>query len=145
MGSAPNYLYVLGKAVKIFGGENVRSNIIVGLEPYEDTIKAVKCLIDTKVQPCLSPYEPYKQLPEIRKPTWQMLYKVYKATEDLCVRSRIKIAPSIYAADTHNSVASAINIPLIQTEYDAFYNNVYSLNESVEKELRYDKNIKMHN
>lgn len=131
-----NYLFMLAEAVKVFGKGNVRSNIMVGIEPLKDTIDAVESLAEIGAEPCLSPYEPYEQLPEIKKPSWKFLYEVYLKSVEICNRKDVNLAPSIYATDTHNSVASARSIPLTKTEYDSFYSNVESIQNSIKKELK---------
>lgn len=129
-----NYLLILEKAVNIFGKEHVRSNIIVGIEPIDSTIKAIKKLAQINVQPCLSPYEPYKQLPEIKKPSWEFLWNVFIKSKQICDSYNIKIAPSIHASDTHNSVASAQEINLAKSELDSFYCNVNQLKIGIKEE-----------
>lgn len=129
-----NYLKTLELAVKILGPGSARSNIIVGLESHEDSINAVKSLLKIGVEPCLSPYEPYFMLPDIKKPTWEFLYGVYKDAVNLCEEKGIKLAPSKYATDTHNSVASARYIPLTLSEFEAFFNCVKAVKESIKRE-----------
>ena len=135
-----NYLKILDLAVKVFGEGNVRSNIIVGIEPLEDSVKAIKALTNIKVQPCLSPYEPYKFLPEIKKPKWNDLNLVFQQAERICENKKVKIAPSIYATDTHNSVASAQNIKITLSELQSFYSNVTEIKKSVLEEMDF-KNL----
>ncbi len=122
-----NYLLCLKTAVKIFGEGNVRSNIIVGLEPKNSSLKAVESLAKIKVQPCLSPYEPYYALPEIQKPSWKELYDVFVASNKICKQYGVVLAPSLFATDTHNSIASAKNIPITQTEKSMFYSTLEDL------------------
>lgn len=115
-----NYLLCLKTAVKIFGEGNVRSNIIIGLEPKISSLKAVESLAKIKAQPCLSPYEPFKGLPEVQKPTWKDLYDVFVQSNKICKKYGVKLAPSLFATDTHNSVASASPIPITKIEQNMF-------------------------
>lgn len=135
-----NYLFMLSEAVKVFGRGNVRSNIMVGIETYKDTIDAVESLAKIGAEPCLSPYEPYSQLPEIKKPSWEFLFKVYLKSIEICNKYKVNLAPSIYATDTHNSVASAKNIKLTQTEYNSFYSDIKSIKNSIKNELKNKEN-----
>lgn len=50
------YFEFLKEAVKIFGEGNVRSILIVGLEPIESTLKGIEELAKIKVVPVLSPF-----------------------------------------------------------------------------------------
>ena len=126
-----NYMKALRIGVKVFGEGNVRSNIIVGLEPISDSIKAVDELTEIKVQPCLSPYEPYKFLPEIKKPSFSLLYNVFNEAEKICESKNVKMAPSIYASDTHNSVASAQSISPTMSELNSFFCNINAIEKSI--------------
>ncbi len=137
------YLDAIKQSVEIFGKGNVRSNIIVGIEPMKDTLRIVEEVAKLGAEPCLSPYEPYKYLPEVKKPTWKLLYKVFQKTKAICEKYKVKMAPSKYATDTHNSIASVQGIKLSQTEKDAFYGNVKDVQQSIKKEIETNKSLKL--
>ena len=52
------YFEFFREAVKVFGRGNVRSILIVGLEPIESTLKGVEEMIKIGVSPVLSPFIP---------------------------------------------------------------------------------------
>lgn len=52
-----NYIEFLECAIKVFGKGNVKSCIIVGLEPLEDTLRGVELIAKLGCMPVLSPYE----------------------------------------------------------------------------------------
>ena len=54
-----NYLKFIDYAVDIFGVNNVRSLLIVGIEPLEETLKGVEKLAQRGCNPVLSPLYPY--------------------------------------------------------------------------------------
>ena len=122
-----NYLSILSQAVDVFGEGNVRSNIIIGLEPIKSSLKAVEQLAKIHVQPCLSAYEPYEGLPEVKKPSWKDLYEVYQKSLLICKKYNVRLAPSIFATDTHNSIASAKDIRITPIEKAMFYSNLKDL------------------
>lgn len=134
-----NYLDTIQQSVKIFGGDNVRSNIIVGIEPLKNTIGIIEKVAQLGAQPCISPYEPYKDLPKIKKPNWKFLYKAFVSAKKLCEKYHVRIAPSKHATDTHNSIASTRYICLTQTEKDAFYSNIVGIQKSIRDEMKLKK------
>lgn len=53
-----NYLLFLEQAAEIFGGKKVRSVLIVGIEPMEDTLRGVEAIAERGCLPELSPFIP---------------------------------------------------------------------------------------
>ena len=86
-----NYLTFLQLASKIFGTENVRSGLIVGLESKEDTLKAVEEICKCGCMPMLSPYIPYNGIGNY--PTAQFLIDVYEETNKILKKYNIPLAP----------------------------------------------------
>lgn len=82
-----HYIKFLKRAVKVFGKNNVRSLLLVGLEPIKDTLKGVKLLAKIGVSPILSPFRPSLNTPlknsappssETLKTVWEESFKITK-------------------------------------------------------------------
>ena len=95
------YLTFLKLAGKIFGTENVRSGLIVGLESKEDTLKAVEEICKCGCMPMLSPYIPYNGIGNY--PTAQFLIDVYEETIKILKKYNIPLAP-LCAKCRHNTL-----------------------------------------
>lgn len=57
------YLECLEAAVEVFGDGNVQSLLVTGLEPAEETLRAVEWLAERKIIPVLSPFRPLSGAP----------------------------------------------------------------------------------
>ena len=86
-----NYLYFLECASEIYGTENVRSGLIVGLEPLKDTLRAVEEICKTGCMPMLSPYIPYNNIGKF--PTVEFLLKAKEKTDEILEKYNIPLAP----------------------------------------------------
>lgn len=60
--SKEKFLEFLQLAVEVFGGDKVRSSLIVGLESEDDTLTAVEEMCKVGCMPMLSPYIPYGEV-----------------------------------------------------------------------------------
>lgn len=96
-----NYLKVLELASAIFGTEKVRSGLIVGLEPKEDTLAAVEAICKTGCMPMLSPYIPYKGIGEFT--TAEFLIDVLDKANEIVKKYNIHLAP-LCKKCKHNSL-----------------------------------------
>lgn len=86
-----NYFKFIEAAVETFGKNSVRSLLIVGLEPLEDTLKGVDKLASMGCNPVLSPLFPYG---EANNPPNANLFIEAKArSEQICERHNIKMGP----------------------------------------------------
>ena len=85
------YFIFLKLASKIFGTENVRSGLIVGLESKEDTLNAVEEICKCGCMPMLSPYIPYNGIGDY--PSSEFLIEVYEKTEEILNKYNIPMAP----------------------------------------------------
>ncbi len=86
-----NYLKFLSLAVKIFGKNKVRSLLIVGIEPLEETLKGVEKLAKIGVNPVLSPLFPYGEANF--PPKADLFIKAREESEKICERYNIELGP----------------------------------------------------
>lgn len=96
-----NYFYFLKIASEIFGSQNVRSGLIVGLESKKDTLKAVEEICKCGCMPMLSPYIPYNNIGHY--PSAAFLYDVYKKTKKIINKYNLNLAP-LCAKCRHNTI-----------------------------------------
>lgn len=94
-----NYLKFLELAVKIFGKDRVRSLLIVGIEPLEDTLKGVENLAKIGVNPVLSPLFPYGECNF--PPKADLFIEAKEKAEAICKKYKVKMGP-LCKACTHN-------------------------------------------
>ncbi len=89
------YLQFLERAVKIYGKNNVRSILIVGLEPIEDTLKGIEALAERGVSPVLSPFRPSPKTPlaHLLPPTKEQMIEVYERGAEIVDKYGIKFGP----------------------------------------------------
>lgn len=86
-----NYLKFLEIAVKIFGKNNVRSLLIVGLEPLEETLKGVEKLAKIGCNPVLSPLFPYGEANF--PPKADLFISAKEQSEKICQKYNIEMGP----------------------------------------------------
>lgn len=96
-----NYFTFLKQAVEIFGKENVRSCIIVGLEDVSDTIKAVEELSEIGCMPVLSPYVPNDD--ETTSPTPEIMKDVLLKSKEIVDKYNVELGP-ICDSCKHNTI-----------------------------------------
>ncbi len=87
-----SYVRFIKLAVKIFGAENVRSCIIVGLESLEDTLNAVDLLCSIGCMPVLSPYIPIDN--KIQAPTPDFTEKVLLESARIASLYNMELGPT---------------------------------------------------
>jgi len=86
-----NYLKFIELAVKIFGKNKVRSLLIVGLEPLEETLKGVEKLAKIGCNPVLSPLFPYGEANF--PPNANLFIEAKEKSEKICEKYNIKLGP----------------------------------------------------
>lgn len=86
-----NYLKFLELAVKVFGKNNVRSLLIVGIEPLEETLKGVEKLAKIGCNPVLSPLFPYGEANF--PPNSDLFIEAKEKSEEICKKYDIKMGP----------------------------------------------------
>jgi hypothetical protein len=76
------------RAVGVFGPGRVRSLLMLGLEPLEDTLRAVKCLAERGCDPVLSPFRPDPSTPlrALAPPDTDLLIAAYERARDILER-----------------------------------------------------------
>ncbi len=89
--SQGNYLKFIDHAVDIFGVNNVRSLLIVGIEPLEETLKGVEKLAQRGCNPVLSPLYPYGECD--KQPSAELLIEVKMRSLEICDKYGIKMGP----------------------------------------------------
>jgi len=98
-GYIPRSTYFKALAVatcsKYFVKGNVRSMVIVGLEPHESMINGIKKLVENSVQPILSIFRPLFGTPltDIVPPPMEYLYKLFNEVEDICASKGMNLGP----------------------------------------------------
>lgn len=94
-----NYLKFLDLSVKIFGKDRVRSLLIVGIEPLEETLKGVEKLAKIGVNPVLSPLFPYGEANF--PPKADLFIEAKEKSEEICKQYNISMGP-LCKPCTHN-------------------------------------------
>lgn len=99
------YASFLGSAVRIFGPRRVRSLLMVGLEPMEDTLKGVAFLADLGCQPVLSPFRPAPgtKLEKKPPPSTDFLIEVYERAREIAARKGVNLGPDCLPCQ-HNTL-----------------------------------------
>lgn len=89
------YLDFIERAVAIFGPGKVRSLLVVGLEPPEDTLQAVRELAERGCDPVLSPFRPDPSTPMRHHPapSAELLERVYLESLEIVSRYSVKLGP----------------------------------------------------
>lgn len=85
------YLKFIEYAVKILGKNKVRSLIIVGLEPLEETLKGVEKLAKLGANPVLSPLFPYGEAQG--NLSAELFIESRRASEEICKKYDIFLGP----------------------------------------------------
>ncbi len=86
--SREQYLNFIEKAVELFGRGAIRSALMVGLEPMEDTLRGVKALAERGADPMLSPFRPSPETPlaNSKPPTSKDLLETYYRSQDIVAK-----------------------------------------------------------
>jgi hypothetical protein len=90
-----HYFDFIDKAVNAFGIGKVRSLLIVGLEPPEDTLEAVYQLARRGCDPVLSPFRPDPSTPlrSLPPPTAELLERIYLESLEIISPYPVKLGP----------------------------------------------------
>lgn len=85
----------IGRAAEVFGPGKVRSLILVGLEPLEDTLKGVEALAETGCDPVLSPFRPDPSTPlrGMQPPPIELLTEAYERASEIVEKHGVKLGP----------------------------------------------------
>ncbi|MBU1246138.1 MAG: radical SAM protein [Nanoarchaeota archaeon] len=93
--SQQGYFNFLKRAVEVFGKNNVRSILLIGLEPIEDTLKGVEALSKIGVSPVLSPFQPSPKTPlsQVPPPNKNQLIEAYEKSLEIVKKWGVKLGP----------------------------------------------------
>lgn len=99
------YLHFIEDAVNIFGENKVRSSLVVGLEPMEDTLQGVRDIVSCGCIPVLSAFVPAPgtDMANYPAPDVDFLYNLVKKV-DAVARAGGKIIGPLCRPCTHNSL-----------------------------------------
>ncbi len=89
------YLDFIEQAVEVFGPGKVRSLMVVGLEPMEDTLEAVRELAKRGCDPVLSPFRPDPKTPmkDHPAPSADFLEHIYLKSLEIISQYPVKLGP----------------------------------------------------
>lgn len=89
------FLTFIESAVALFGPGRVRSMLLVGLEPLEDTLRGVQALSERGCDPVLSPFRPDPTTPlrNRQPPSSDFLQEVYLRSLEIVERQGVKLGP----------------------------------------------------
>ncbi len=96
-----NYFNFLKLAIKIFGSENVRSCIVVGLESVQDSLIAVEDLCRIGCMPVLCPYIPNDLETKMPKP--EFMKEVLIGAKAIAKKYNVKLGP-LCDSCKHNTI-----------------------------------------
>jgi len=99
-------LAFIAKAVEIFGGNRIRSLLLVGLEPVEDTLRGVEALAQRGCEPVLSPFRPDPMTPlrHFKPPSVEVLIDAYERSVEIAGRFGVRLGPKCVPCH-HNTLS----------------------------------------
>jgi len=100
-----HYLNYLSRAADELGGERVRSMLMVGLEPLENTLAGVEAIADRGCVPVLSPFRPDPSTPlrDHPVPSASFLKEAYLGAREVTQRRGVPLGPSCIPC-AHNTL-----------------------------------------
>lgn len=89
------WLEVIADAVATFGTGRVRSLLLVGIEPLDDTLRAVEALASLGCDPVLSPFRPDPATPmrSHRPPSEELLVEAWERGSEIVARHGVRLGP----------------------------------------------------
>lgn len=130
------YRRALEEAVTVFGQGRVRSLLIVGIEPVEDTISAASWLSSLGVIPVLSPFRPLIGTPLAKHPypSYDTLQRALEGAVDAssvngmflgtrCVRCQYDVLAPLAATDWYENPITAMEVD----SWRGLWNEMHSL------------------
>lgn len=102
------YLDYLERASGILGGHRVRSMLMVGLEPIDDTLAGVRAIAERGAVPVLSPFRPDPATPmrDQAPPSAEFMKEVYLRSREITTELGVPLGPSCIPC-SHNTLTLA--------------------------------------
>ena len=102
------YLDYLDRASSILGGHRVRSMLMVGLEPMEDTLAGVRAIAERGAVPVLSPFRPDASTPmrDHEPPTAKFMEETYLRAREITTALNTPLGPGCIPC-SHNTLTLA--------------------------------------
>jgi Radical SAM superfamily len=99
------YLAFIESAAEVLGGGRVRSMLLVGIEPLEDTLAGVRAIAERGCQPVLSPFRPDPATPmaNAAPPNSAQLEEAYLRAREIAAEHDVPLGPSC-AVCAHNTM-----------------------------------------
>lgn len=103
-----HYLDFLEQAANVLGGDRVRSMLMVGLEPMEDTLAGVRAIAERGCIPVLSPFRPDQSTPlrDTPPPTEAFLVETYLRAREITQELGVRLGPKCVPC-SHNTLTLA--------------------------------------
>lgn len=100
-----NYYRFILQAVEVFGAKSVRSSLVVGLEPEEDTLNGVRALLDCGCLPVLSAFVPAPgtDMANYPAPSVAFLLETVMKAAEMAREANLQLGP-LCRPCTHNSI-----------------------------------------
>jgi hypothetical protein len=100
------YLDYLARAAGVLGGDRVRSMLMLGLEPLEDTLAGVEAIASLGCTPVLSPFRPDPSTPLRNRPvpTANFMVKAYSRALEITRRHGVALGPACRPC-AHNTLS----------------------------------------
>lgn len=101
------YLQFLDKAVDVFGPGKIRSLLMVGIEPLDDTLRGVEELAKRGVDPVLSPFRPDPATPlrDEQPPSVELQTQAYLKAREIVDRYDGVVLGPRCIPDQHNTLS----------------------------------------
>lgn len=109
--SLEKYTAAFDHATSLWGSEgNVRSILIVGIEPYSESLKAVDYLCSRGVMPILSAFRPtpFTEMEYFPEPLPHDLFKLWKEAQSICDSYGMTLGPKCLGCQ-NNTVTFPVN------------------------------------
>ncbi|TFV66832.1 radical SAM protein [Blastococcus sp. CT_GayMR20] len=100
------YLDYLARAAGVLGGSRVRSMLMLGLEPLEDTLAGVEAIAELGCTPVLSPFRPDPSTPlrDHPVPTAEFMLEAYSRALEITRRHGVALGPACRPC-AHNTLS----------------------------------------
>jgi len=102
------YLDYLQRASEVLGAHRVRSMLMVGLEPMEDTLAGVRAIAERGAVPVLSPFRPDAATPmrDVLPPGAEQMQETYLRAREITTELGVPLGPGCIPC-SHNTLTLA--------------------------------------